>query len=53
MVFNFVFFTVKIERSSSSAEEQVAKIKQAELFRKREEAYFMDAAQYPDFVSRV
>lgn len=53
VILNFVFFTVKIERSTSSDEEQVAKFKQAELFRQREEAFFMDAAQYPDFVSRV
>lgn len=53
MVLHFVFFTVKIERSSSSAEEQMIQQRQAELFRQREEAQFMEAAQYPSFISRI
>lgn len=53
MIFNFVFFTVRIERSSISAEEQMAQIRQAELFRQREESQLIEAAQYPKFVSRI
>lgn len=53
MIFNFVFFTVRIERSSSSAEEQLARQRQAELFRQREEAQVFEAAQFPSFVSRI
>ncbi|MGD8192008.1 hypothetical protein ACQCN2_18725 [Brevibacillus ginsengisoli] len=53
MIFNFVFFTVRIERSSSSAEEQIAHHRQAELFRQREEAQVIEAAQFPNFVGRI
>lgn len=53
MVFNFLFFTVKIERSVSSMEMRIAESKRDQFLKAREEAFAMEAAQYPDFVSRI
>jgi hypothetical protein len=53
MVFNFLFFTVKIERNVSSAEARLARYRQDQLLKAREEAHVMEAAQYPEFVNRI
>jgi hypothetical protein len=53
MVFNFLFFTVKIERNVSSAEARFVRYRQDQLLKAREEAHGREAAQYPEFVSRL
>jgi hypothetical protein len=53
MVFNFLFFTVKIERNASSPEMRLAEMKRNQFLKEREEAQAMEAAQFPEFISRV
>jgi hypothetical protein len=53
MAFNFIFFTVKIERNVSSAEKRIAALERERFLQEIEEARKMEAAQYPDFVSRI
>ena len=53
MIFNFIFFRVKIERSASSREEQIAEYQREQILNQSEESFKMAAAQYPGFVSRI
>ncbi|NGQ97389.1 YrzI family small protein [Brevibacillus sp. SYP-B805] len=53
MVFNFLFFTVKIERNDSSAEACIAALERERILQQIEETRHFAAAHYPNFVSRI
>ncbi len=49
MVLNLLFFTVKIERTSLSAEQRLALHRQREWLKARDEAFAEQAAQQTGF----
>jgi hypothetical protein len=53
MVFNFVFFSIRIERNISSMEKRIAEIQREQYLNQFAEAHQFEAAQYPGFVSRI
>ncbi|MFY0546003.1 hypothetical protein [Brevibacillus sp. H7] len=53
MIFNFLFFTVKIERNAVSPELRLAEMKRNQFLKEREEAQAMEAAMLPEFISRM
>jgi len=53
MVFNFLFFTVKIEKHSSSPEMRLAEWNRDRFLKERLEAQVLEAAQFPEFVTRM
>lgn len=53
MVFNFILFRVKIERSVPSREESIAQYQVEQYLQQSFESFKLEAAQYPDFVSRI
>ncbi len=53
MVFNFLFFKVKIERNEASPEMRAAEFKRSLFLKQREEAQAMEAALFPEFISRM
>ncbi len=53
MVFNFIFFRIKIERGVSSREERIADYQREQYLHETAEAFNMAAAMQPQFVSRV
>ena len=52
MIFNFIFFTVKIEKNHMSVEKQIAQLEQERRIKARAEAHMMEAASYPEFATR-
>jgi hypothetical protein len=53
MVFHFLFFTVKIERKKPSAKQRAAEYQRARYLQERAEAQALEAARYPEFLTRV
>lgn len=53
MVFHFLFFTVKIERKKPSAKQRAAEYQRARFLQERAEAQALEAARYPEFLTRV
>lgn len=53
MVFNLLFFRVTLERNTQTPEEQLALWKQEQYLNEAAEWHKIQAAQYPDFVSRI
>ncbi|CAJ1003992.1 MULTISPECIES: YrzI family small protein [Bacillales] len=53
MVFHFLFFTVRIERKKSSANQRAAEYQRSRYLQERAEAQALEAARYPEFLTRV
>ncbi|WP_167569094.1 hypothetical protein [Brevibacillus migulae] len=53
MIFNFIFFHIKIERNVASRAEQIAEYQREQYLNQAAEAFKVSAAQYPEFVSRI
>lgn len=53
MIFNFLFFTIKIQRNTTSPEMDAARYQRHQFLKQREEAHALEAAQFPEFISRI